>query len=364
MVQNVYTDCFITEIGCILYLDALGKSAAPAGKYSDGNYCYTVNSFGIVTAINLCGETTTTTSTSTTSTSTTSTSTTSTTSTSTSTSTTTTTTAAPAAVAINYRIAIPATGTYNYSFTPYSASIFPASYYSPTSSGVLSVINDSTRYAFSPSQSFTPGASIAPILFNAISGSFICDAGLLPYVTESAMIEDPLNTLCSGFSNKGTGSIVVVSCFGGGGPAISANSEYSGMVGRFPTPTSGSSINPTASFFANGTFNPNPYPTKAGGLYNQGFNTTGSLYKYLNVVVYSPGYATQSLWIPTGTVTQLNGVPIVAGTKVQYWQNTSIDYNQGFGGTKTQVDYNNNQYLWIHTYTASGDFTYRFQNEF
>jgi len=56
MVQNVYTDCFIPEIGCRLYLDASGEVAAPLGKYSDGTNCYSVDSGGYVTAVNMCGE--------------------------------------------------------------------------------------------------------------------------------------------------------------------------------------------------------------------------------------------------------------------------------------------------------------------
>ena len=376
MVQNVYTDCFIPEIGCRLYLDASGEVAAPAGKYSDGTYCYSVDSGGFVTAVNICGETTTTTSTtSTTSTSTTSTSTTST-STSTSTSTTTTTAAPVFGAPINYRIAIPETGTYNYSFTPFSASIFPASFFTPTSSGVLSVINNSTRYAFSSSQTLynsdgtvatiPPGgtASIPPILFNAISGSFVCDVALLPYVTQSTLPAE--YTLCSGFQNFGTGSMTYVGCSGAGLGPITANSVYASMVGTFPTPVFGGASNPTASFFGDGTFKPNPIPTKAGTLYNEApaGSGVGNLYKYLNVVIYSPGYATQSAWIPNGTYTEINGVPIVAGTKVEYFQNSNFDYNEGFGGTQTQVSMGANVFLNVHTYTASGDLTYRYQNQF
>ena len=107
MVQNVYTDCFTTEIGCRMYLDASGQTAAPAGEYSDGTNCYSVDSDGFVTAVNLCGETTTTTSTtSTTSTSTTSTTSTSTSTTSTSTSTSTT-TAAPGPFVYNAQVNCP-----------------------------------------------------------------------------------------------------------------------------------------------------------------------------------------------------------------------------------------------------------------
>ncbi len=354
--QFLYEYCLgYSTFNCIEACDDFGNcpttttttTAAPNCDYSSLNV--------------VCNDVTTTTSTTTSTTTTTAapTTTTSTTSTSTTTSTTTTTTIAP--IAINYRIAIPATGNYNYSFTPYSASKWPADFFSPTSSGVLSVINDSTRYAFSPSftHSFNSGSSIPPILFNAISGSFICDAGLLPYVTQSTMPAE--NTLCSGFSNRGTGSITFTGCYGGGAGPISANSTYAARVGTFPS----GNINPTASFFANGTFNPNPYPTKAGSRYDENVGGgEGPIYKYLNVVVYSPGYATQSLWIPTGTVTQLNGVPIVAGTKIQYWQNSAFDYNETYGGTKTQVSYAGNQYLWIHTYTGSGDFSYRYQNQF
>jgi hypothetical protein len=70
------------------------------------------------------------------------------------------------------------------------------------------------------------------------------------------------------------------------------------------------------------------------------------------------------MWIPNGTYTEINGVPIVAGTKVEYFQNSNFDYNEGFGGTQTQVSMGANVFLNVHTYTASGDFTYRYQNQF
>ena len=281
-----------------------------------------------------------------------------TTTTSTSTSTTTT-TAAPGINVINYLINRPATGSYNYSFTPYSASIFPASFFTPTSSGVLSVINDSTRYAFSDSASLNPGTSIPNIAFNAISGTFICDAALLPYVTAS--VPGGYTTLCSGFSNVGTGSMTYVGCDGGIYGPINPNSDYLARVGTFPI---GNTNDPTASFYGDGTFKPNPVPIFAGSNYE------GAGYNYLNVVIYSPGYATQSMWIPTGTYTQINGVPIVAGTKVQYFRKSfplGSSVGLGFGGTQTTVypGLIRPYVSWdVHTYTASGDFTYRYQNQF
>jgi hypothetical protein len=161
------------------------------------------------------------------------------------------------------------------------------------------------------------------------------------------------NTLCSGFRNYGTGSITYTTCGGGTGGPITANTVYVGMVGTFPSGT----INPTASFYPNGTFHPNPIPVYGGGGYG-----TNNLY-YLNVTIYSPGYASQSMWIPNGTYTQINGVPIVSGSKVQYFDNDPIDRQLGFGGTKTQINIGTNDYLWVHTYTASGNFTYRYQQQ-
>jgi len=87
MIKNIFTDCEYIRLGCKFYLDRNLETIAPAGKYSDGTNCFSVDSLGLVTSVNACSEFTTTTSTSTTSTSTTSTSTT--------TSTTTTTTAVP-----------------------------------------------------------------------------------------------------------------------------------------------------------------------------------------------------------------------------------------------------------------------------
>jgi hypothetical protein len=49
-----------------MFADSLGEVAAAAGKYSDGNRCYSVNSNGIITQFFSCGESPTTTTTSTT----------------------------------------------------------------------------------------------------------------------------------------------------------------------------------------------------------------------------------------------------------------------------------------------------------
>ena len=77
MKKDIYTNCVLLSVGCKVFLDEGGEVIAPAGKYSDGLVCYTVNAFGTITELNQCGGTTsTTTSTSTTSTSTSTTSTT------------------------------------------------------------------------------------------------------------------------------------------------------------------------------------------------------------------------------------------------------------------------------------------------
>jgi hypothetical protein len=55
MIQNVFCDCAVIEIGCRLYIDSTGEVPAAAGKYSDGTNCYNVDSFGYVTSVNLCG---------------------------------------------------------------------------------------------------------------------------------------------------------------------------------------------------------------------------------------------------------------------------------------------------------------------
>jgi hypothetical protein len=72
MKKDIYTNCVLLSLGCKVFLDDGGEIIAPAGKYSDGFVCYTVNAFGTITELNQCGGTTstTTTSTSTTSTST------------------------------------------------------------------------------------------------------------------------------------------------------------------------------------------------------------------------------------------------------------------------------------------------------
>jgi hypothetical protein len=61
MVKNIYTNCVILSLGCKVFLDDGGELIAPAGKYSDGLVCYTVNAFGTVTELNNCGGTTSTT---------------------------------------------------------------------------------------------------------------------------------------------------------------------------------------------------------------------------------------------------------------------------------------------------------------
>jgi hypothetical protein len=340
MVQNVYTDCFITEIGCILYLDASGEVAAPAGKYSDGSYCYTVNSFGIVTAINLCGETTTTTSTTST------------------TSTTTTTTAAPI-IGVNYLINLPATGSYNYSFTPLYSTLPPANAYA-TNPSVNCVINDFTRFVFSESCSLQ-GPSVPPIKFNAVVGTLTYDAALAPYITASVLGED--NWMCSGFTSAGTGQISFTTCNGGGFTGGN-NVNYSAKANSTSL-TPGSTWSPEVT--VNGYRKPMPTPVNGGGQY-EGIS---QVYKHYWVTINTPGYATQSIWLPNGSYSSVNGVPILSGSKiVTFAQNGYNPTGQKniFGGTQTYeqlgtlaLGYDN---IVTNTFTASGEFAYRFQNQF
>jgi hypothetical protein len=75
MSVNIFSNCLNLEVGCVLYLNNRLTGIAPAGKYSDGSFCYTTDSNGIITSKTVCfaPTTTTTSTTSTTSTSTTST---------------------------------------------------------------------------------------------------------------------------------------------------------------------------------------------------------------------------------------------------------------------------------------------------
>jgi hypothetical protein len=354
MKQNIYSECATIHLGCKMYLDESGETLAPAGKYSNGATCYTLDSFGTVTALNACGETTTT-----------STSTTSTTSTSTST---TTTTIAPGSIGVNYLINLPANGTYNYSFTPFSSSVAPSTAYS-TNPSVNCVINDFTRYVFSESCSFSTSnlpasASVPPIQFNAVSGTLIYDIGLAPYITASNLVSN--SWLCSGFAVSGTGSILATSqqdCSGTAGPGtISMNSTYAARVNSF-TLTSGSIANSESTL--NGYRVPNPLPTTVGGQYNN----NGQVYECYWITINTPGYATQSMWLPNGSYSSLNGVPIISGSKITYFTT-----NPGFGGYHNLIGFGGNktipattynyQYLTMHTFTSSGEFAYRFQNQF
>ncbi len=55
MTQNIFTECFQIAVGCKFYSDKDSLAPAPAGKYSDGTNCYTVNVLGVVTSIAACG---------------------------------------------------------------------------------------------------------------------------------------------------------------------------------------------------------------------------------------------------------------------------------------------------------------------
>ena len=92
MSQQIFTDCFTLEVGCILYTSNSATTRVAAGFYSNGTNCYTVNEIGVVTSIGVCPTSTTTTTAPTTTT----------TSTSTTTAPTTTTTTTVAPVQINW----------------------------------------------------------------------------------------------------------------------------------------------------------------------------------------------------------------------------------------------------------------------
>jgi hypothetical protein len=61
MSQQIFTDCFTLEVGCILYTSNSATTPVAAGFYSNGTNCYTVNNIGVVTSIGVCPTSTTTT---------------------------------------------------------------------------------------------------------------------------------------------------------------------------------------------------------------------------------------------------------------------------------------------------------------
>jgi hypothetical protein len=66
MAVNLYSNCDEIGVGCGLYTTSTLRTPVPLGKYSDGTFCYTVNSDGLVTLVENCGITTTSTTTTTT----------------------------------------------------------------------------------------------------------------------------------------------------------------------------------------------------------------------------------------------------------------------------------------------------------
>ena len=334
MKKDIYTNCVLLSVGCKVFLDEGGEVIAPAGKYSDGLVCYTVNAFGTITELNNCGGTTTTTSTSTS---------TSTTSTSTSTSTTSTTTASPGndfgtlqRLQINQYL-IPSASTYKYSFLPYSASILDG----PNSQRLLAQATNNT-------------GSNKILYLNIKSGSLVSSASMSPYISSSYGFsftngftpDDQTGSLCNNILARGTGEAYYTAfqnCFDPFGPGtVLLDSEWCQKTGSLEL-VSGSTLD--APIVLNGVPIPNPMYRVCGVTW---------YVEYMNPTVTS--VATQSLVLIPGTYTQL-GLPSETGTytgltgSLSYWYG-NLSAQRPIGGTET-VFGTGQSTRYTHTFTGS-----------